>query len=81
MKTTIEISEKLLREAKKYAAEKGLSLKAVIETALRNMFESKHRPVKFSLKKASFRGEGLQEGVQEGDWPGIRGKIYKGRGE
>ena len=81
MKTTIELSEKLLKEAKKYAAEKGLTLKSVIETALRNMFEHKNRPIKFSLRKATFKGEGVQEGQSEGDWTSVRGKIYKGRGE
>ena len=81
MKTTIEISDKLIRETKKYAAEKGLSLKSVIESALRNLFESKQRPVKFTLKKASFRGQGLQPGIEEGNWSEIRKRIYKGRGE
>jgi len=81
MKTTIELSEKLMREAKKYAAEKGLSLKGVIETALRRMLDQKQRPIKFTLKKASFKGEGLQDGIQEGDWANVREEIYKGRGE
>ena len=80
MKTTIEISEKIMREAKKYAVQKGLTLKTVIETALRNMLDNK-RPLNFKLKKISFRGQGLQEGLQESDWSSIRGKIYKGRGE
>jgi len=80
MKTTIEISEKILREAKKYAAEKGISLKAVIETALRTMLDRGHRPVKFTLKKATFRGKGMQPGMEEGNWSIVRDSIYKERG-
>lgn len=80
MKTTIEISEALLREAKKYAAQKGVSLKSVMETALRNLFEKRAYYRKFVLGKASFKGEGMQEGIQEGEWFPIRDKIYRGRG-
>lgn len=81
MKTTIEISSRLLRDAKKLAAQRGVSLKSIIETALRNILESTRRPSDFTLKKASFRGQGIQEGLREGDWTAIRRKIYEGRGE
>ncbi|MBI1860970.1 MAG: hypothetical protein HYR96_08635 [Deltaproteobacteria bacterium] len=81
MKTTFEISESLLREAKKYAAQKGISLKAVVESALRNILSQNQRPGKFKLRKASFKGQGMQDGVREGDWAAIREKIYRGRGE
>ena len=80
MKTTLELSEKLLREAKKYAAQNGMTLKAVVETALRSLLEPRQRRTKFTLKKASFRGEGMQEDVREGDWSSARDVIYKGRG-
>ena len=80
MKTTIEISEKLLRSAKKYAAEKGLSLKSVIEFALRNVLENNRRPVKFKLKDGSVSGKGVSQSFAEGGWEKVRNEIYKGRG-
>ena len=81
MKTTIEISEKLLKTAKKYAAERGLSLKAVIESALRNMIENNKRPIKFSLKDGSVKGNGLSKEFENESWQSLRQAIYKGRGE
>lgn len=80
VKTTIEISEKLLRSAKKYAAEKGLSLKSVIESALRNMLENNRRPLKFTLKDGSVAGKGYSKEFENGDWERVRTEIYKGRG-
>lgn len=80
MKTTIEISDQLLKSAKKFASEKGLSLKTVIEIALRGMLDNNRRPVKFTLKDGSVDGKGVSEGFPEGDWEQIRSEIYKGRG-
>jgi hypothetical protein len=79
MKTTVEIADGLLSEAKRYAAARGLTLKEVIETALRETLEvekSRRRP--FRLQKHSFKGRGL---AAEGEWPAIRKEIYRGRGE
>ena len=73
-------SKKLLRSAKKYAAEKGLSLRSVIEFALRNLLENNRRPVKFSLKNGSVEGKGLSLEFAEADWEKIRSEVYKGRG-
>lgn len=81
MKTTVEISEKLLKTAKKYAAERGLSLKTVIESALRNMLENNKRPVKFSLKDGSVKGNGISKEFEHESWQSLRQAIYKGRGE
>lgn len=80
MKTTIELSEKLLRSAKKYAAEKGVSLKSVIESALRNMLENNKRPIKFRLKDGSVNGKGISPEFENNEWDKVRSEIYKGRG-
>jgi len=80
MKTTIELSEKLLRSAKKYAAEKGISLKSVIESALRNMLENNKRPIKFRLKDGSVDGKGLSSEYADNNWSKVRSEIYKGHG-
>ena len=81
MKTTLEISDPVLREAKKLAAERGTTLRHVVESALRHAVEE-HRRVRrrFRMRKRSFRGRGLQAGVNLGDWGAIRERIYEGRG-
>jgi Bacterial antitoxin of type II TA system, VapB len=80
MKTTIEISESLLDEAKKLAAKEGTTVRAYVEQGLRRILaERKNRGV-FRLRKATFKGKGLQPGVQDATWERIRETIYQGRG-
>lgn len=60
MKTTINISDPLLEAAKKAAAREGTTLRALIELGLRQVIETRKRGGVFRLRKASFRGQGLQ---------------------
>lgn len=79
-KTTLDISDPLLRDAKKLAAAEGTTLRALVEQGLRNVVtEKKRRSQSFRLRKASFRGQGLNPDL-EGNWPLIRDLSYEGRG-
>ena len=81
MKTTMDIPDSLFRELKSFAAARGLPLKAVLETALRDLLadcQSQGKP--FKLRKHSVGGQGLQEGLSESDWEAIRGQAYESRG-
>jgi hypothetical protein len=78
MKTTVEISESLLAEAKSLARERRSTLRQVIEEGLRIVIEKEHVPRKrFKLRDGSFRGEGM---VKDFTWPELRALIYEGRG-
>jgi Arc/MetJ family transcription regulator len=82
MKTTIEISDALLQAAKRMAAERGTTLRMVVETALRRHLEaaSDQAQTRLHLRRHSFRGRGLQPGLSESDWSAIRERAYEGRG-
>ena len=82
MKTTIEISDALLRAAKRLAAERNTTLRTVVETALRQYLESAadRTAARPRLRRHSFRGRGLQSGLSESDWAAIRERAYEGRG-
>ncbi len=81
MKTTIDIANPLFKEAKRFASTHSSNLRTVVESALRQFLKvQQQKPSHFKLKKASFKGEGLREGLHEGDWKEIRSKIYEGRG-
>ncbi len=80
MKTTVSISEPLLRAAKKLAAEERTTLRALIEEGLRRVLQGRQQRGPFRLRRASFRGKGLQPGVHEGSFDWIRDQIYEGRG-
>jgi CRISPR/Cas system-associated protein Csm6 len=79
MKTTIEISDSLLHEAKRLAAKERTTVSAYVEQGLRRILaERKSRGV-FRLRKATFKGKGLQPGMQDPTWERIRETIYQGR--
>lgn len=79
MKTTIEIADDLLRRAKTTAAAEGTTLRALVEAGLRQQLRSRERS-EYVLPDASFAGNGLQPGVDEGDWSTLSDLIYAGRG-
>ncbi len=79
MKTTVEISDALLEAAKRLAAERGTTLRAIVEEGLRTMVERAEAEC-FTLRDASVDGEGLHEEVREGGWTRIVERAYEGRG-
>lgn len=80
MKTTIEISDSLLTEAKKLAAKEGTTVRAYVEQGLRRIVAERKNRGQFRLRKATFKGKGLQPGIQDATWERIRETIYQGRG-
>lgn len=81
MKTTIELSESLLIEAKRVAEERGTTLREIVESALRSALQDRSRQkAPFRLERRTFKGKGLQAGIREGDWEVIRSIAYEGRG-
>jgi hypothetical protein len=80
MNTTVEIFKSLLEEAKKLAAKEGTTVRALVEQGLRRVLaEQKSRGV-FRLRKATFKGKGLQPGVKDATWERVRETIYQGKG-
>ncbi|MEQ1807982.1 MAG: type II toxin-antitoxin system VapB family antitoxin [Burkholderiaceae bacterium] len=80
MKTTIEISDPLLDAAKKAALRDGTTLKALVELGLRHVLATRKRDATFRLRKASFRGKGLQPAAKDLSWEQIRELAYAERG-
>jgi hypothetical protein len=80
MKTTVEISDPLLDAARKLAAREGTTLRALIEEALRHIVAERKRSGAFRLRKATFKGNGLQPGVAGSSWDRLREMAYEGRG-
>ncbi len=80
MKTTVEIPDALLEQARKLAARDGTTVRALIEQGLRRVLGDRKRGGAFRLRKASFKGEGLQPEAAGASWEQIRDTIYAGRG-
>ena len=80
MKTTIEIADSLFEEARRVAARDGTTIRALVEQGLRQVVGERNRRESFKLRRASFKGRGLQPGVEDLEWDRIRELAYKGRG-
>lgn len=61
MRTTLNLDDNLVREAKRIAAEKGLTLTAVIQDSLRAIVAA-HKPKK-TVAIPTFLGDGVFLGV------------------
>jgi Bacterial antitoxin of type II TA system, VapB len=79
MKTTLDISDPLLREARHIAARDGTTLRALVEQGLRNVVAEKKQKRTFRLRKASFKGRGLRPELIDASWDRIRDLAYESR--
>lgn len=80
MKTTVEISDPLLSEARKIAAREHTTLRTLIEQGLREVIAQRKRRTQFRLRKATFKGKGLSAEARKADWNRLRELAYEGRG-
>jgi len=81
MKTTLEISDPLLDDARKLAATEDTTLRALVEQGLRKVIaEKRQRGRPFRLRKASVKGQGLQPEFAGAEWDRLRDAAYEGRG-
>lgn len=76
MKTTVEITDSLLAEARQLAANRSTTLRQIIEEGLRKVIETKPQQP-FQLRDGSFGSRGLRRKMT---WAEIRDEIYQGRG-
>jgi Arc/MetJ family transcription regulator len=80
MKTTIQIPDSLFQEARRLAQRENTTLKALVEQALRRTLAERKGRKSFRLRKATFKGRGLQRHLAGASWEQIRDMTYEGRG-
>lgn len=80
MKTTVQIADSLLAEARQVAHRERTTLKALVEQGLRRILSERKRRGGFRLRKVTFKGQGLQPHVAGTSWEQIRQLSYEGRG-
>lgn len=81
MKTTIDIADALLEAAKAAAARENRTLRDLVEQGLRVVLASRRpKGSPFRLRDASFKGTGLQPGVDPTRWDQLLAETYEGRG-
>lgn len=80
MKTTVHIPDTLLEAARKIASQERTTVKALIEEGLRQAIDNRKRKGTFRLRKATFKGNGLQPDAAGASWEKMREMSYEGRG-
>ncbi len=80
MKTTVEIADPLLAEARKVAARKGTTLRALIKAGLRHTLDQEKARKPFRLRLVTFCGEGLHPDAGDGSWERVRSLAYERHG-
>jgi hypothetical protein len=82
MKTTINIPDSLLEEAKKVARNEKITLRNLIEEGLRRSIDERRGRGRrdFKLRRASFKGQGLQPHLVGAAWDQILDISYEEHG-
>lgn len=78
MKTTVEITDSLLEEAKRVAERERTTLRALIEDGLRKALEARRRVPGFRLRRVTVGGQGIDPEIA--GWDEVRRRSYEGRG-
>jgi len=80
MKTTVEISDELLKKAKRLAVQRQTTLRSIIEQGIRNTLKEQEYDRQYVLPDKSVKGKGLQPEFRSSAWSDIRDSTYEGRG-
>lgn len=80
MKTTVEISDSLMREARKVAAREGVTFRTLVERGLHRVVTESKQKKPFKLRSVTFKGNGLRPELRGAPWEKIRELIYEGHG-
>ena len=79
MKTTLEIPDALLVQAKRRARKLGKPLRALVEEGLRRMLEGDPEGTSYRLPDRSVGLPGAPNPLEQFSWPEIRDAMYGGR--
>ena len=80
MKTTIDIADALLEQARLQAQRQGTTVRALVEQGLRTVLAEQDSAPAFKLRRASFAGAGLNSEFAGADWARLLVLAYEGRG-
>ena len=80
MKTTVDIADGLLAEAKQVAARKHTTVRALVEDGLRLVLEREQDRKPFKLRDGSVGGGWMREEFAAASWDEIRDIAYEDRG-
>ena len=79
MKTTVEISDDLLKRSKRAAREEGKSLRQLLEEGLRSALNAREHKPRRRFRLHTFKGDGRTDAFRNASWEQMRDEIYRDR--
>lgn len=76
MKTTIELPDALLEQARELARQEGSSIRRLMEEGLQRAVDARKRRQRSPLEFPIFGGSGLTAEFEGAGWAQIRAEIY-----
>lgn len=80
MKTTIELPDELVEQARGVARREGATLRALVEEGLQRSLEARRGTVRRTLDFPTYGGTGLTNAFQGAPWRRIRDEVYREHG-
>jgi hypothetical protein len=80
MRISLHLPKALYEEARAVACARGTAIETLIEEGLRHMIAESDTASAFSLRKAAFKGAGLQPEFSAATWDEILTAAYGDRG-
>ena len=80
MKTTIEISDNLLSQAKQMAHEQKVTLRSIVEAGLVQALKERSQRTAKPIQPVVFGGNGLNQEFKDRPWQAVRDAAYEGHG-
>lgn len=80
MKITLDITDRLMREAKAVAQRKGVTVRSLVERGLKLALSERRARKGFRLKDWSVPGQGLQTSARDLSWEQLRDLTYGDHG-
>lgn len=80
MKTTIEISDNLLKRARQVSQSERTTLRNLVEEGLAQVLDARSTRRSRPLKPVTVKGRGLLPEYRGGGWNVVRDAVYVGHG-
>lgn len=80
MKTTFDLPDELIEQARRAAQQEGSTLRALVEEGLQRSLEARRQSVRRKLDFPSYGGGGLTAEFQGAPWSRIRDETYREHG-